>query len=155
MKRWRARLHRHGIKLNRDGPDDRLRSVRFADDIIIYANSLTELTQMIDILCDELRTAGLEFNAKKSRIFTLDEGNARREAPFFVDVAADFVEVLRGRESHKYLGNAFPGDLRQRGHTMLSNRLRCAWAKFSLFRHSLLNRHVDIKLRLRLFESVV
>ena len=77
MKRWQARLHRHGIKLNRDGPDDRLRSVRFADDIIIYANSLTELTQMIDILCDELRTAGLEFNTKKSRIFTLDEGNAR------------------------------------------------------------------------------
>ena len=47
-------------------------SVRFADDLIIYANNLTDLTEIIDILHEELRTAGLELNAKKTRICKLD-----------------------------------------------------------------------------------
>ena len=63
--------------------------------------------------------------------------------------------VMRTTDTHKYLGWCYPGDLLKRGQTILEGRLRCAWAKFNLFRHSLINRHVDVKLRLRLFDSVV
>ena len=38
---------------------------------------------------------------------------------------------------------------------MLHHRIRCAWAKFSCFRHALLDKHIDVRLRLRLFDAVV
>ena len=62
---------------------------------------------------------------------------------------------MRGREVHKYLRNAYPGALKNRGNTIVSNRLRCAWSKYNFFRHSLFDRHVDVKLRPKLFDSVV
>ena len=47
------------------------------------------------------------------------------------------------------------GDLRKRGSTTLDFRLRGAWAKFHAFKTTLTNKHVDSKLRLRLFDAVV
>ena len=54
-----------------------------------------------------------------------------------------------------YRGTTPPGDLTQRGTTTLTHRLQCAWSKFHLFRSSLTDKHVDIKLRMRLFNAVV
>ena len=152
MRRWKARLTQHGIKLD-DG--ERLCCARFADDLIIYASSFAELVDMLDILVEELRAVGLELNAKKSKIFTTDRATVESAHPILVDCADAFIEVMRAMDTHKYLGCCYPGDLLKREPTILEARLRCAWSKFSLFRHSLVNRHVDIKLRLRLFESVV
>ena len=50
MRRWKEQLVDHGIKLSRDDGIARLTDVRFADDLIIYANSLEELTHMLDLL---------------------------------------------------------------------------------------------------------
>ena len=108
------------------------------------------------MLNEELQRAGLELNAKKSRIFTLEEedlyGNA---SEILVDTAGDSINIVRSTECHTYLGNRFPGDLKVRGRVILANRLRCAWAKFNQFRHALTNKHVDLALRMRLFDSVV
>ena len=38
---------------------------------------------------------------------------------------------------------------------MLQHRMRCAWGKFSQFRRALIDKHVDLRLRLRLFDAVV
>ena len=38
---------------------------------------------------------------------------------------------------------------------MLQYRMRCAWGKFSQFRRALIDKHVDLRLRLRLFGAVV
>ena len=72
-----------------------------------------------------------------------------------VECADGFVELMRLSESHKYLGNSYPGDLRLRGSTMLANRIRIAWGKFHQFKSALLDKHVDLKLRVKLFNSVV
>ena len=37
----------------------------------------------------------------------------------------------------------------------LQYRLRCAWGKFHEFKRALTDKHVDVKLRLRLFDAVV
>lgn len=63
------------------------------------------------------------------------------------------IEVARAKETHKYLGASLPGDLRVRGKANLAHRLKCAWSKFHLFHASLTNKHVNIKLRLRLFDT--
>ena len=153
IKRWKQKLNGRGIKLGSE--TETLTNIRFADDLIIYAGSLPELVEMIDLLAAELAHAGLDLNAKKSRIFTTDADASLSESPQLVEVAGGFVEVVRGSDTHKYLGNAFPGDLCRRGRSMLMNRMRCAWAKFHLYRQTLVNKRVHLKLRLRLFKSVV
>ena len=65
------------------------------------------------------------------------------------------MNIVRTGEFHTYLGNSFPGNLKERGKTILANRLRCAWAKCNKFRGALTNKHVDLALRLRLFDSVI
>ena len=155
MRRWKSRLDSHGIKLSNDAAVERLTNVRFADDLIIYANSLDELTAMLDLLVQEFHTVGLELNAKKSRIYTLDADVVAYDVPFMVDVADGFVEVVRKGNSHVYLGCQYVGDLRSRGKGLLAGRLQAAWDKFHMFRSSLTNKHVDMKLRINLFESVV
>ena len=91
----------------------------------------------------------------KNRIFTLDEDMYTNAPDMLVDVANDFITVVKDGEYHTYLGKKFPGNLKDRGKTILANRLRCAWAKFNNFRSSLTNKHVDLALRLRLFDTIV
>ena len=155
MPRWKEGLSFHGIKVSDPIGAERLTNVRFADDLVIYANSLPELTEMVELLVDELRHAGLALNASKSKIFTLDEASWSAAAPTFVDIAGGMVEIMQGMSSHKYLGIHLPGHLVHRGNVTLNHRLKCAWSKFHMFRACLVNKHVDIVLRLRLLESVV
>ena len=62
---------------------------------------------------------------------------------------------MRATETHKYLGAAYPGNLSNRGSVIFEHRLRCAWSKFHSIRETLTNRHVDVHLRLKLFDAVV
>ena len=155
MSRWKARLHKHGIKMDEKDTSERLTNVRFADDLVIYASLLEELTEMLDILVEELQVMGLELNASKSKIFTTDQNVIRSLAPVLVDVGGGFIEIARDGKTHDYLGIKLPGNLLDRGPVIVASRARSAWAKFHMFRSSLLNKHVNIKLRLRLFDSIV
>ena len=107
------------------------------------------------MLNQELQRVGLELNAKKSRIFTLDQHLYDNATEILVDTAGDFINVVRSSDYHTYLGNRFPGDLEQRGRAMLANHLRCAWAKFNTFRAALTSKHVNFDLRARLSDSIV
>ena len=155
IRRWKQKLTDHGIKLSNNIQNEKLTNIRFADDLIIYAHSLEELTSMIDLLVQEFATVGLQLNSQKSKIFILDENVANSDNTMLVDVADGFVQVVQNHETHKYLGMNVPGDLRRRGNQMMCGRIKCAWAKFHMFRSALTNKHVQLKLRIRLFESVV
>ena len=155
MRQWTQRLREHGIKLSGDGIRERLTNVRFADDLIIFAFSADELVEMLNILIIELSVVGLELNSAKSKISTLDRAVYECVEPVFLEVAGGLIELAREGDSHKYLGVMLLGRLRDRGRTMLAHRLKCAWSKYHAFRHSLTNKHVDIKLRLRLLDAVV
>ena len=117
----------------RDSGAERLTNVRFADDLIIYAKSESELTAMLDMLAEELRGVGLSLNAKKSKIFTSNTDIAGSAGPVFLEAAGDFIAVARVGDQHKYLGCMLSGDLRHRGKTMLQYRMRCAWGTFPSF----------------------
>ena len=69
MRRWISRLQDHGIKIQSGEDAKRLTHVRFADDIIVYAHSLEELCDMMDLLADELQKVGLELYVKKEKHF--------------------------------------------------------------------------------------
>ena len=97
----------------------------------------------------------MSLNVKKSMIFTSDDQVAGSDVPVLLEAAGDFINIVRHGEHHKYLGCMLSGDLRCRGRNMLHHRLRCAWGKFSCFRHALVDKHIDVRLRLRLFDAVV
>ena len=67
MGRLRAKVGGCGIKLDED---TNLRNIRYADDLMIYAMSLAELSQMTVALVEELQAIGLHLNSKGTRSFT-------------------------------------------------------------------------------------
>ena len=72
-----------------------------------------------------------------------------------IEAADGFVELVAGSRTHKYLGRAWSGNLRARGAAALGHRISCAWMKFRSVQSTLLNRHVSVKLRLKLFNTAV
>ena len=129
----------------------RLTNVRYADDLMLYARSLGELVRMIEVLVDELAALGLQLNATKTKIFTTD----RLQTQLSVDIAGDFVEVMVGLASHKYLGHKVPGSLRDRSRVELAHRVQAAWLKFHEHRDVLTDRNISVRLRLKLFDATV
>ena len=57
--------------------------------------------------------------------------------------------------NHKYLGKKLSGDPRKRAMVDIQHRSQIAWMKFNEHRDTLLNRHVSLRLRLKLFDSVI
>ena len=57
--------------------------------------------------------------------------------------------------THKYLGRKFPGDLNIRTEVELMYRIQCAWGKFHQHKLILLNKHVSLRLGLKLFHATV
>ena len=66
-----------------------------------------------------------------------------------LDVGGGMMEVP------KYLGKKLSGDLRQRAMVDLQHRSQIPWMKFDEHKDTLLNRHVSLRLRLTLFDSVI
>jgi len=138
----------HGVDV---GGSERLRNGRYADDLPLYAKSLPELVYMIQILCEELAQVGLHLNGSKTKLLT----TCADCVPEFVTINGETLDVLAPDAAHKYLGRKYTGDLSKRGHIGFQQRVQLAWAKFNHFRHVFTNKHISIKLRLRLFDSII
>ena len=64
FRRWKAKLFNHGWLLRRD--EEILTNTRYADDILLYAKSLEELSEMHVLLEEELENIGLAFYTKRT-----------------------------------------------------------------------------------------
>jgi hypothetical protein len=148
MRRWKRKLGNSGLDVK---CDERLTNIRYADDLIIYASSCSELCYMLEALVAELEHVGLSLNTSKTKMFTTEA----LQTPLLVDISSGMVEALSGKDSHKYLGRKVPGELRLRNEIEYNNRIAAAWGSFHKHRPYLMNNNVDIKLRLKLFESIV
>ena len=87
----------------------------------------------------------------QSKIFTTKTLDHR----MYAEVSQDLVHILHGKSSHKYLGRHIPGNLKQRGRVELDHRMTSALAKFKKHRTTLTNKHVSLKLRLKVFNAIV
>ena len=102
------------------------------------------------MLIEELASIGLHVNGKKTKIMT----NVSPSYNYF-DISGELVTVLGNNETHRYLGRLLCGDLSDRAATEIKNRLQNSWYKFSQHSRTLTNRNISIKLRLKLFDSVI
>ena len=102
FQRVKARLGDHGLYLGEH--IERLTNIRYADDILLFGNSLPELVEMSEIVLDELRQIGLKLNASKTKILRgdVDDGDADVA---YNDVSGDLIQILDPHDCHKYFGN--------------------------------------------------
>ena len=128
-----------------------MNNIRYADDLMIYANSAEELAVMVDLLCEELRRIGLHLNTAKTKVFT----TTPLAGDHFLDMGGGMVLVCGEADFHFYLGKKMPGNLKRRWSTDISSRIQSAWARLHKLRHALTNRHVALSARMRLFSSVI
>ena len=149
FKKWKSRLKDHGILFAYD--KERLTNIRYADDILLFGKNIDEISDMLEILCEELRAIGLEMHPSKTKVLT-----SSCPCPFqFLDVDGMMINVLSSMESHKYLGRLITLNPAMRVTVELKNRINAGWHKFHEHRQWLCNHHVHIGLRLRLFDAVV
>lgn len=148
FRSWKTKLSNHGILLGDDMP--RFTNTRYADDIMTFAKSDTELAFMIEALVDELAKTGLHLNGKKTKIMTNENVQFQ-----YLEVAGEMVAIIPNLDSHRYLGRSMAGNLFNRTAVKIKHRLQAGWYKFSRHSKTLTNRNISIKLRLKLFDSVV
>ena len=72
-----------------------------------------------------------------------------------VEICGTMVAILHGEMTHKYLGRKFPSNLKSRTEVELIYRMQCAWSKFHQHKLIVLNKHVTLRLRLKLFHATV
>ena len=107
------KLLHHGIDI---GAEERLTNIRYADDLLLYAQSCGFLVYMIDVLAVELACVGVTLAPAKTKIVT----TFHMFDACHVEVGGSSVEVLHGKNEQDDLGRLVPGDLKRRSETELT-----------------------------------
>ena len=133
-----------------DSGGTRFTNTRYADDVMLFAKSMEEATEMVELLIHEFAKFGLELNTSKTKIITNEVVSYE-----YVDIAGSMVEVLGPNSEHKFLGRYLSGNLDNRVHIEVQYRIKAGWMKFGHYSKTLCNKNISIKLRMKLFDSVV
>ena len=141
-----------GIRM---GPrdEDVLSNLRFADDVLLTATSLQQLSAMLQDLRIEAGRHGLELHPGKTKIITNKLCRKGAEAAQYVDINGLRVDILASGASTKYLGRMLCST--RPHHVEVDNRIRQAWNKFFANKHVLCDRRVALRQRLQLFDAVI
>jgi hypothetical protein len=133
--------------------DDRLTNLRFADDILLTAPSLNQITRLLADLSRAASQHGLHIHPTKTKVLTNISLRRGRERTNNIEVAGMNIEILNYTDHTKYLGRKLTFDDPQA--TESQHRIAAAWAKFNSLRHELTSKAYPLKSRLRLFNTTV
>ena len=100
FRRWKLRLVSNGFLF--DIGVSRSTNVRYADDVLLFGKTETEIQMMTELVLEEFSKVGLELNATKSKILTNEEVDFE-----YLDIAGDMVVILDESKTHRYLGRFF------------------------------------------------
>ena len=149
-QQWSARDY--GIRLGHTR-STQLTNLRFADDVLLFATTLPQLTSMLNSLHDVAAHNGLQLHPDKTVILCNLSQRRGRQATASVTVGGQQVKVLPYHESTKYLGRKLTFD--DQHTTELNSRIAAAWRKFNALRDELTNKNYSLRSRLHLFDSTV
>ena len=147
-----AKWRRNGWGIQLGGGKEReqlLCNLRFADDVLLIAQSRRQLTSMIQDLVLATKRMGLELHTGKTKILHNE----------FADVLGgkQYVEVMGQRinivETVDYLGRKLT--MKNLHASEVDNRIAKAWAKFMSLKKELCTKHYPLRDRLRLFQATV
>jgi len=150
-KRWGLPLQPHRTTSNM------LTNLRFADDVLLVATSLPQLSSMIADLSVEARKTGLQLHPDKTKIMHNDcrttDGPPQRRTPSNIKVLNMTIDILPTHDSTKYLGRQL--SFQDPHRTELENRISFAWRRFYGLKQELTGHRYALADRLRLFHGTV
>lgn len=130
---------RAGISI--DG--EKLRDLRFADDIVLIDDDPEELQRSLNELNDQGKKVGLKINTAKTKAMTNGIQRALNIEGQSVEYVQEFV----------YLGQSISFENRQSKE--ISRRIQNAWRAFWKLKQYLLTKDITIKAKKRLFEMCI
>ena len=131
----------------------KLTNLRFADDLLLVATSLAELTKMIEKLSQEVSEFGLAIHPQKTKVLGNVADSRRTPNAGFVSVGGLNIEILSFDGHVKYLGRRF--SFSNTSTLEVDNKINSGWDKFHMFRHVLCNRRSPLGQRLKFFDASV
>ena len=91
------------------------------------AKSKSELQQMMNLLIPELRAAGLQLNAKKTKVLINDTSNFKPYTSSILWAADQAFHIIPPQDFHKYLGRQLSFGSHTRIDTEVQHRIQAAW----------------------------
>jgi hypothetical protein len=139
-----------GVRTGGGGPEETLTNLRFADDVLLIAQSCVDMQKMLNDFATQASKYGLRLNFDKTRILTWDHLAAGRT---HILAGGSHVRILKENESEKYLGRKL--SLGYHHAVELRNRISAAWAAFHKHKAELCSKFYPVRDRARLFDAVV
>jgi len=87
MRKWKLRVQHCRPHC---GDDELLTNVRYADDLMLYARSDTDLATMVECLVEELAAVGLNLSTSKTKIWTTENLNEPMVNGQYIGFACNF-----------------------------------------------------------------
>ena len=139
-----------GFGLPVDNTKEPLTNLRFADDVLLFAQSRADVIKMTSHLAKTAAKYGLKLNYAKTKILDI-HGIGTDAATVLIDGSS--VEVLGPLCSERYLGRKICfGSYHE---TEIKNRIAAGWASFMKHKTEFCSKHCSFKLKAKLFEAVV
>ncbi|XP_045454782.1 uncharacterized protein LOC123664232 [Melitaea cinxia] len=128
-----------GITIN----GENLSHLRFADDIIIFAQTKDDLEGMINDLDRESRKVGLNMNTQKTKVMT----NGTEEPIYVLGNAIEYVD------EYVYLGQII--SLKDLTSKEVEKRIGNAWKRFWSLREIFKNEEISMAIKRKLFNTCI
>ena len=140
----------HGFGLPIEHAKDPLTNLRFADDVLLFAQSKSDVIKMISHLARTAGKYGLRLNYAKIKILDIHGISINDET---VRIDENDVEVLGPLRNDKYLGRKICFGIYHK--TEVKNRIAAGWGAFMKYKTELCSKHCSLRLKAKLFEAVV
>ena len=138
----------YGIVIDR--AEDPLTNLRFADDVLVFASTPSDISKMILDLSKEASKFGLKMHMGKTVVLT---NRSEEDCPASVKCGGVAVKVAGADDSERYLGRKL--SITEFHEIEFKNRLASAWSAFFKFKACLCCRKVPLNYRMKLFECCV
>ena len=133
-----------GINVNRV----RLSNLRFADDIILFAESEEKLKDMLEHLSKERKRDGMKPNKKKTQIICNEVARRRLRTGVMID--REHLEEVTGFKSSGRLVTS-SNDISKE----IGQRKTSGWRRFGEYSHFLKDRKIPICLKRKIMDTVI
>jgi len=133
-----------GININ----GERLNNLRFADDIILFAETEGELKNLLEDLNREGKKDGMKLNKKKTKIMCNEV--ARRQPRQGISIDGEQLEEV---DQYKYLGRLLTS-----GNEMakeIEQRITSGWNRFGQYSNFLKDKRMPICLKRKIMDTVI
>ena len=148
--KWRQK--KYGLEMS-IGTDCYLRSLCFADDVMLFASTRAHLQNMLIDFKNAAEARGLILHPEKSKVMTNAFSTTQSRVPQRIHIGDESLEVLDLDAKMKWLGRKISFNDPQ--DCELNNRIAAAWGAFSKHKAELTGKQYRLCDRMRLFSAVV